>query len=127
MNTLTIKRGQSGMTYMGMLILLIVIAFFAVVTIMVVQLYMANFKVKSVLNSLKDEREIASIPPAEIEKRVMSRLYINDVDIKRENLKIVRTPNKTVNTHKNKTHKQHNANLDIVASFQDNRVEVGTP
>src|SRR3569832_2497125 len=92
MNTLTIKRGQSGMTYMGMLILLIVIAFFAVVTFKVVPLYMANFKVKSVLNSLKDEREIASMPPAEIEKRVMSRLNINDVDIKRENLKIVRTP-----------------------------------
>lgn len=127
MNTLTIKRGQSGMTYMGMLILLIVIAFFAVVAIKVVPLYMANFKVKSVLNSLKDEREIASMPPAEIEKRVMSRLDINDVDIKRENLKIVRTPNKTVVTLNYDARVHLFANLDIVASFQDNRVEVGTP
>src|SRR3569833_610659 len=122
MNTLTIKRGQSGKTYMGMLSLLIVIAFIAVVTIKVVPLYMANFKVKSVLNSLKDEREIASMPPAEIEKRVMRRL-----DIKRENLKIVRTPNKTVVTLNYDARVHLFANLDIVSSFQDNRVEVGTP
>lgn len=125
MNTLT--QRQSGMTYMGMLLLLIVIAFFAVVAIKVVPLYMANFKVKSVLSSMKDERDIATMPPAEIEKRIMSRLDINDVDIKRDDLKIVRAPNKTVITLNYEARVHLFANLDVVANFQDNSVEVGTP
>lgn len=126
MNTF-LKRRQSGMTYMGMLILLAVIAFFAVVVIKVVPLYLANFKVKSVLNSMKDERDIATMPSAEIEKRIMSRLDINDVDIKRDDLKIVRSPNKTVITLNYDARVHLFANIDVVASFRDNSVEVGAP
>lgn len=125
MNTFT--QRQSGMTYMGMLVLLIVIAFFAVVAIKVAPLYMANFKVKSVLSSMKDERDIATMPPAEIEKRIMSRLDINDVEIKRDDLKIVRAPNKTVITLNYEARVRLFANLDVVANFQDNSVEVSTP
>lgn len=120
------RRGQSGMTFIGMLIMLIVIAFFAIVLIKVVPLYMGNFKVKSVLNSLKEERDIATMPASEIEQRILSRLDINDVgSIKKDQIKIERSTNKTVVTINYEARVHLFANIDAVASFNDNRVELG--
>lgn len=122
----TNKHGQSGMTLMGTLIVLIVAAFFAVVLIKLVPLYMGNFKVKSVLNSMKEEQDIATMPPAEIEKRILSRLDINDVgNVKKEDIKIVRSTKNTVITVNYEARVNLFANLDAVAKFEDNRVELG--
>lgn len=120
-------RNQAGMTYLGMLILLIVIAFFAVVMIKVVPLYLEHFKVKSVLDSLKEESDTAKLPPNEIERRIMSRLDVNDVEnVEAQHIKVERSGGQTVVTIDYEARVPLFANLDVVAGF-DNRVELGAP
>lgn len=125
MNTLLNRRSQAGMTFMGMLLVFIVIAFFAVVLIKVVPLYLGNFKVKSVLSSLKEERDMASMAPGEIITRIMSRLDINDVhNVQKENIQIERVDNTTVITINYEARVNLFFNLDAVAKFNDNRAEL---
>ncbi len=128
MNTLGNKNGQSGMTYMGMLFLLIIIAMFAVVLVKVVPLYLGNFKVQSILKSLAEEKETAGSTPGEIEKRILARLSIDDVDnVTKEHIKISRESGKLVITVNYESRVPLFLNLDVVAKFDANRVELLAP
>lgn len=119
-----------GMTYLGMLVMLIVIAFFAIVGIKVVPLYMEHFKVKSSLDSLaqqfKDGQTVSS--PQEIEKLLFNRLSINDVQhVTRDDIKISREGRNTVVEVDYEARVTLFDNLDLVARFPDNRVVLGGP
>lgn len=120
MNTLLKKDTQSGMTYMGMLLVLVIFAFFAVVLVRIVPLYLENFKVQSVLKSLHEDAEIAQLPAAEIEKRLFTRLDINDVErVKKEHMKISREKGKLVVAINYEARVPLFLNLDLVAKFDD--------
>ena len=130
MNSIAARRRQNGMTYLGMLILLVVIAFFAIVLIKVAPLYMEHFKVTSSLDSLaqeaKDKQTVLS--PQEIEKHLLSRLSINDVQhVNKDNISITREGRKTVVEVDYEARVTLFDNLDLVARFPDNRVELGGP
>lgn len=120
MNTLLKHNKQAGMTYMGMLLMLIIFAFFAVVLVKIVPLYLENFKVQSVLKSLHEDPETAKLPAAEIEKRLMTRLDINDVDhVGPEHIKITRDKGKLAVTVNYEARVPLFVNLDLVAKFND--------
>jgi Domain of unknown function (DUF4845) len=128
MNRIAARSRQDGMTYLGMLILLIVIAFFAIVLIKVAPLYMEYFKVKSSLDSLvqdtKDNQ--AALSPAEIESSLLKRLSINDVQhVTKDDIKITREGRKTVVVVDYEARVTLFDNIDLVARFPDNRVELG--
>jgi len=130
MNSNAARKHQNGMTYLGMLIMLIVIAFFAVVLIKVAPLYIESFKVKSSLDSLaqeaKDDQSVLS--PAEVEKHLLNRLNINDVEhVTKDDIKITREGRKTVVEVDYEARVTLFDNLDLVARFPDNRVELGGP
>jgi len=130
MNSIAAIRRQNGMTYLGMLIMLIVIAFFAIVLIKVAPLYMEHFKVKSSLDSLaqeaKDNQSVLS--PIEVEKHLLSRLSINDVQhVTKDNIKITREGRKMVVEVDYEARVTLFDNLDLIARFPDNRVELGGP
>ena len=130
MNSIAARRRQDGMTYLGMLIMLIVIAFFAIVLIKVAPLYMEHFKVKSSLDSLaqeaKDDQSVLS--PIEIEKHLLNRLSINDVQhVTKDDIKITRDGRKMVVEVDYEARVTLFDNLDLVARFPDNRVELGGP
>ena len=130
MKSIAAGNRQNGMTYLGMLIMLIVIAFFAIVLIKVAPLYMEHFKVKSSLDSLaqeaKDDQTVLS--PQEIEKHLLNRLSINDVQhVTKNNIKISREGRKTVVVVDYEARVTLFNNLDLVARFPDNRVELGGP
>ena len=130
MNSIAARRRENGMTYLGMLIMLIVIAFFAIVLIKVAPLYMEHFKVKSSLDSLaqeaKDDQSVLS--PAEVEKHLLNRLNINDVEhVTKDDIKITREGRKTVVEVDYEARVTLFDNLDLVARFPDNRVELGGP
>jgi hypothetical protein len=130
MNSIAARNRQNGMTYLGMLIMLIVIAFFAIVLIKVVPLYMEHFKVKSSLDSLAHEAKDnqALLSPQEIEKLLLNRLSINDVQhVTRDDIKITREGRKTVVEVGYEARVTLFDNLDLVARFPDNRVELGGP
>ena len=130
MNSIAARRRQNGMTYLGMLIMLVIIAFFAIVLIKVAPLYMEYFKVKSSLDSLaqeaKDDQSVLS--PIELEKHLLKRLNINDVQhVTKDDIKITREGRKTVVEVDYEARVTVFDNLDIVARFPDNRVELGGP
>lgn len=130
MNNIAVSSRQEGITYMGMLILLIVIAFAAIVLIKVLPLYMEHFKVDSSLNSLaqeaKDDQTVLS--PIVLEKHLLNRLMINDVQhVKAENIKITHEGRKIVVTVDYEARVSLFGNLDLVARFPDGRVELGGP
>jgi len=131
MNSNAARKHQNGMTYLGMLIMLIVIAFFAVVLIKVAPLYMEHFKVKSSLDSLaqetKDSQSTLSSPP-EIMKQLFNRLGINDVThVARDDVNITKEGHKTVVTVDYEARVHLFYNIDVVARFPDDRVELGGP
>jgi len=130
MNSIASRKGQNGMTYLGMLIMLIVIAFFAIVMIKVAPLYLEHFKVQSSLDSLaqesKDGQPLSS--PQEIEKHLFNRLGVNDVQhVTRKDIKITREGRKTVVVVDYEARVTLFDNLDLVAHFPDNRVELVGP
>jgi len=128
MKSIAARHRQDGMTYLGMLILLIVIAFFAIVLIKVLPLYMEHFKVKSSLDSLvqdaKDNQ--AALSPMEIEQHLLKRLSINDVQhVKKDDIEVTRDGRKIVVMVNYEARVTLFGNLDLVARFSDNRVELG--
>jgi len=130
MKSITARQPQAGMTYMGMLIMLIVIAFFAVVLIKVLPLYMEHFNVTSSLKSLaKDTKDgQGAKTPMEVEKLLSNRLIINDVQhVTRDDIKVTRDGHRLVVDVSYEARVHLFGNLDVVAKFPDNRVELGGP
>ncbi len=126
-NTMT-RGSQRGMTYLGMLILMVVIAFGAIIVIKVLPLYLEHFKVESSLNSLAQEPhgELAGLPPSEIEKLLLKRLAVNDVDhVSKDDISVTREGNRIVVTVDYEARTPLFMNLDVVAKFPDNRIELG--
>ena len=130
MNSISARSRQLGITYMGMLILVVVIAFAAIVVVKVLPLYMEHFKVDSSLKSLaqeaKDDQTVLS--PALLERHLLNRLSINDVEhVKADNIKITHDGRKTVVTVDYEARVTLFGNIDLVARFPDGRVELGGP
>ena len=130
MNSIAARGRQDGMTYLGMLIMLVVIAFCAVVLIKVLPLYMEHFKVKSSLDSLAQDAKDsqAALSPVEIEQHLLKRLSINDVQhVTKEDIQVTRDGRKIVVVVDYEARVTLFDNLDLVARFPDNRVELGGP
>lgn len=82
---------QGGMTLIGWVIVLGLIAFFSLLAIRLVPVYMDNYKVQGTLNSLKEEPYITQKPPEEIRRLIERRLDINDVQtVQAKDFKITR-------------------------------------
>jgi len=93
-------------------------------------LYMEHFKVESSLDSLAEEakNDQSVLSPIELEKHLLNRLSINDVQhVTKDNIKITREGRKTVVEVDYEARVTLFYNLDLVARFPDNRVELGGP
>ena len=71
---------QGGMTLIGGVIALALLAFFVLLTLRLLPGYLEYFKVKGVLESLEREPDITSRSQAEIRKLIARRLDINSVE-----------------------------------------------
>jgi hypothetical protein len=70
---------QRGATFLGWLGVLGLIAFFSLLALRLVPLYLENYKVKATLASLLQEPYISQKPLPEIQRLIDNRLYINEV------------------------------------------------
>lgn len=117
---------QQGMTYLGLLIILGVIAFFAMIAIKVVPLYVENMKVDSTLKSL--QQSDAPLNESDIRATLRKRFDINDVaHVRDEDVKVVREGKALVVTVDYEARVPLFANIDLIARFPDNRVELTSP
>ena len=70
---------QQGITAIGMLLMLIVGGFLALLVLKLGPIYLENYKVKTVLANVESQRDLAALPTAKIRDAVSQRLYINEV------------------------------------------------
>jgi len=86
MNTLKTQRGVTGL---GWLIILGLIAFFAFLSLKLFPIFVENFNVKTALESLKNEQGIERKAGTEIRDLLWRKLDINDVkNVGLKNIKI---------------------------------------
>ena len=86
----TTRNGkQRGMTVIGMLLLLIVIAFAALIAMKVVPMYIEYYTIKSTIESIRKEPQLAQMSPTDIHNAVQKRFDIGYVErIKARDLRI---------------------------------------
>ena len=117
---------QRGMTAIGWLLVLGLIAFFTLITLRLVPLYLEYSKVASVFESLVNEPGIGVKPRSEIIKLVSKRFDINDVrKVQPKLLKVSKEKGVTriSITYERREHLM--SNIDVVASF-NKQIEVPT-
>ena len=115
---------QKGMTAIGWLLVLGLIAFFTLITLRLVPAYMEFGKVTSVLESLKDEPGITGKTRGEIIRMVSKRFDVNDVYNVDPKLVEVKKDKGVLQVSINYERREHLVgNVDVVATF-DKQVEV---
>jgi septum formation topological specificity factor MinE len=115
---------QKGMTAIGWMLVLGLIAFFTLITLRMVPLYLEYGKVASTLESLKDQPNITRQTRREIIKLISKRFDVNDVD--NVDLKLIKVSKDkgVLKVGINYERREHLVgNIDIVATF-DKQIEV---
>lgn len=111
---------QGGMTALGWIIVLGLIAFFALLTLKLLPNYLENFKVAETLESLKNEPDITQKSPAEIRKLISRRFQINDVThIEARDVEIDKEGGVTRVTARYEIRVPVMANVDAVTKFDE--------
>jgi len=86
---MNMKKNQRGVTGLGWLIILSLVAFFAFLGLKLFPIFMENFNIKSALSSLKKESNIERESPKKIKQLLLRKLDINDVkNVKSRDIKI---------------------------------------
>ena len=121
MNT---RHHQRGMTAIGWLMVLGLIAFFTLITLRLVPIYLEYGKVVSVLESLTSEPDIGAKSRREIIRLVSKRFNINDVrGVDPRTVKVSKDRGKTRISIEYERREHLMANIDVVAVFSK-QVEV---
>jgi Tfp pilus assembly major pilin PilA len=115
---------QKGMTAIGWMLVLGLIAFFTLITLRMVPLYLEFGKVASTLTSLKEQPGITQMTKSEIVKIVNKRFQVNDVkNVDPKQIKVSKDRG-VLKISINYERREHLVgNVDIVATF-DKQVEV---
>lgn len=85
MRALTLMKRQAsgrqrGMTVIGMLLLLVVIAFVALIAMKVVPMYVQYYSIKSTIESIRKEPQVAQMSAQEIQNAIQKRFDIGYVE-----------------------------------------------
>jgi len=86
------RNRQAGMTAVGIMIILIMVAFFAFFALKLFPIYMESFKVNSALDSIQSETGLGKKPSGEIVTSLMKKLEVDDVEsVTRKEVSLERT------------------------------------
>jgi len=115
---------QRGMTAIGWLLVMGLIAFFTLITLRLVPLYLEYSKVVSVLESLTNEPGVGAKTRTEIIKLVSKRFDINDVrKVSPKLVKVSKDKGMTRISIEYERREHLMSNIDVVTSF-NKQVEV---
>lgn len=80
---------QRGMTILGMILVIIMVAFVALIGMKVIPMYIQYYSIKSTIESVRKEPMLAQMTPIDIQKAIDRRFTIGYVEnIKASDLKI---------------------------------------
>jgi Domain of unknown function (DUF4845) len=115
-----ILRQQHGMTPLGILTILVLVAFGAYLILRLAPVYIENYAVASSLKSLKQDMEIKEKAPEQVYESLKRRFEINDVkNVKKDNIKIARSGGiMTVDVKYNVTVPLI-SNISLLVAFED--------
>lgn len=115
---------QRGMTAIGWLLVMGLIAFFALIILRLVPIYLEYSKVVSVFESLAKEQGVGARSRNEIIVLVTKRFGVNDVDkVSPKLVKVSKEKGMTVISIEYERREHLMSNIDVVASFSK-QVEV---
>ncbi len=121
-------KQQQGMTTIGFVLIIGMIAFFTAIGVKLVPLYIEYYSVKSILKTVQAEPETVNRSVAEIEDTILKRLSINEVHrVTKKDIKISKEGKKIIIDISYEARVPLFGNIDIVGDFKDTRVEVHTP
>ncbi len=84
-----LNNKQQGMTAIGILIILALIAFFTLLVLRLAPPYLEHFNVASSLKSLQQETGLQEKTPGEVRSLLQRRFDINDVEhVKKDDIKL---------------------------------------
>lgn len=119
------SKQQGGMTYIGMILVIIFIVFVAVVVMKLLPLYLENMKVQSVLDGVASDTATEQVSEAEIMDTILKRLGINDVEhVEKRDIDLKRVGSALVISVEYEVRTPLMYNLDVVAKF-DNQATLG--
>ena len=114
-------RQQRGLTPLGTLTIVALVAFGVYLLLILVPVYMENFGVASSLKSLKQDMEIRDKSPEQVYESLKRRFDINDVKhVKKENVKITRAAGSTTVDVKYQVLVPLVSNISLALAFENN-------
>ena len=109
---------QRGMTPIGWVLVFLLIAFFALIALKLVPIYLKSFSVGSVISDLKDEPGISTMTSRQIISLVEKRLDVNMVtDVDANDIYVEKVGNTMTISADYEVRKSILGNVDIVVSF----------
>ena len=115
---------QRGMTTMGLVLVLAMVAFFVLIGLKLYPIYYDSFKVGAALDSLKSDPALVGKTSAEVVDRLMKRLGIDNVDhVEKSDVTVEKSGKGIRVTVDYEARKNIIGNVDVVVSF-DKAVEV---
>ena len=115
---------QGGMTAIGFIGVLLMIAFLTLIVLKLMPIYYENFKINSALKSLKDEEGISEKTNGEIQNIIMRRFRIDNIQrIALDDMEISRDRNGIAIDIDYEIRDPFFANVDVVVYFKD-KIEI---
>ena len=113
------KNKQKGLAGISIMVILVAIAFIAVIFLKIMPIYFDAFKVGDVVTAMKDERGLGDKPNNEIAKMILKRLDVNMVtDVTKEHIFIEKIKNEIFIDVEYEVRKPMFGNLDVVITFK---------
>ena len=117
---MNLMKRQGGLTMISWLVIFVVIGFFIMVGVRVAPVYMENYSIKNILQSLQSEPFLARKPMGEIRQLLLKRMDINHIgNFDRENIKIRRSGGVTTINISYEERRPVFGNMDVVMTFND--------
>jgi len=113
-----LKNKQKGLTGVSIMVLLVALAFIAIIFLKIMPVYFDAFKVGDVVTAMKDERSLGDKSISEIRTMILKRLDVNMVtDVVKEDIDIEKTKDVIFIDVEYEVRKNMFGNLDVVIHF----------
>ncbi len=111
---------QQGMTTIGWILTFLLIAFFTLIALKIVPIYIDSFKAVSILEDMeKDAYEVGAMSPGEIVRTLQKRLSINMVQgVTSDDIYVERNGDSMTIGLDYEVRRNLLGNLDVVVSFE---------
>lgn len=125
---MNVRHRQSGMSYIGMLIIGIMVGFFAMCAIRMVPPYMEYLTVKEVVTKIATEQAAGDVTIPDIRRRIANLFNTNQIyALSPRDVKVYRKDGKTYIDASYEVRTPVAGRIDSIMSFDDLKLVVGKP